>query len=439
MSAPAPRALLRAVDALLLVGLALLSPLLLVRVALRDRWRRGLSERLTLRLPPPRGERRRIWVHGASAGEMTAVTALVDAWRSAEPEADFVLSSTTTAGVDVARRRAADLPCFVLPIDVSWCVSRALGRVDPEVLVLVELELWPNLVHAAADRGVTVAVANGRVGERSARRLGRPWVRRLLGVERVAAWAVQNDEIAARVRSLEVPEERVAVTGNLKVEVRRDGAPTRDEVRRRLRFGAADRVVVAGSTHPGEEARIGRAVAALAGDPGPPVRLLVAPRHGERLADAERKLQDAGLAPVRLTRLRREEGPPATTIVVDTMGELADLYAAADLAIVGGSLVAGIGGHNVFEPVLAGAPTLIGAHHGNVRSDVLWLEAAGALRVVRDDDALLPALREWLGEGGPAAADAARRALDGARGAAERTIRWIRDHRSRRAEPPVDG
>lgn len=438
MNGPAPRALLRLVDVLLLLGLLLLSPFLLLRVALRDRWRRGLLERLSLRLPPARGERARVWVHGASAGEMVAVTALVEQWRRTEPELEFVLSSTTTSGVDVARRRAPDLVCFILPIDVGPCVRRVLARVDPTELVLVELELWPNLVHAAAARGVRIAVANGRVGETTGRRLRIGWIRRLLGLDRVAVWAVQTDAIRDRLVGLGVPESRLAVTGNMKVDVRREGAPTRAEVRRELRFGPDDHVVVAGSTHPGEESLIAAAATGLEAAGGPPIRLVVAPRHGERLADAEGKLQDAGLFPVRLSRLRREGGPPAATVLVDTMGELADLYTAADLAIVGGSLVAGIGGHNVFEPVLAGAPTLIGPHHGNVLADVLELEAAGALRVVRDGDALQVAVRDWLGEGGAAATEAARRALDGVRGAADRTIRWIRDCRRDPSGHPDD-
>ncbi len=430
----APRLRLLAYDLLLAGGLLLASPWLLLRVATRPRYRSGLAERLALLLPPPRGSRPRVWIHAGSAGEMAAAAALARFLGERRPDLEVVLSSVTAAGVEVARRLLPRSTAFVLPLDLGPLARRVMARVDPTVLVLVELELWPNLVHAAWRRGAGVAVANGRIGATTSRRLRFPGARRFVGLDRVGLFAVQNDECQERLSALGVPAERVAVTGNLKVDAPRGAAPDRAAARQALGIEPAARVLVAGSTHAGEEALVGRAALALAGEAPVPFWLLVAPRHAERLAQAERDLQNAGLASLRLTRLRaagpaRQAGgrAAATVVVVDTMGELAALYAAADLAIVGGSLVPGVGGHNVFEPVLAGVPVLVGGHHRNVRSDVLFLEEAGAIRVLNDPAELLAAARDLFGGAGAAMAAAGKRALERARGAAGRTSRLIEE------------
>ncbi|MBI4881929.1 MAG: hypothetical protein HY812_20070, partial [Planctomycetes bacterium] len=376
----APRLRLFAYDLLLACGLLLASPWLLLRVATRPRYRSGLAERLALSLPPRRGRRARAWIHAGSAGEMAAAAALARFLGERRPDVEVVLSSVTAAGVEVARRLLPESTAFVLPLDLGPLARRVVRRVDPALLVLVELELWPNLVAAAWARGAGVAVANGRIGATTSARLRFPGARRFVGLDRVGLFAVQDDECRRRLCGLGVPAERVLVTGNLKVDAPQSAAPDRAAARLALGIEPAARVLVAGSTHGGEEALVGRAARALAEESPFPFWLIVAPRHAERLAQAEKDLQNAGLAPLRLTRLRaqglaRAAGgrAGATVVVVDTMGELAGLYAAADLAVVGGSLVPGIGGHNVFEPVLAGVPVLVGGHHRNVRSDVLFL------------------------------------------------------------------
>jgi 3-deoxy-D-manno-octulosonic-acid transferase len=180
-------------------------------------------------------------------------------------------------------------------------------------------------------------------------------------------------------------------------------------------------VIVAGSTHAGEEAALAHAARDL------DAVLLIAPRHRERLAAAEKEIAGAGLVPRRLTQLRAAPRAlaPGEALVVDTMGELSRIYAAADVAFVGGTLFPGIGGHNVFEPVLAGAPVVVGRHVGNVRSDVGHLAAAGALEMVHDPARLGDALRTALGPLGVARRTAARGAAAAARGSAARTFEFI--------------
>ena len=419
---PATLALRVVYTLLLCVGLVFASPWLLLRIALWERYRRGLSERLALRLPLERGERERVWIHAASAGEMVAAASLARALTRVDPPLEVVLSSTTTSGVDVAARLFPEAARFVAPLDFGWMVTRVLRRIDPRALVLVELELWPNWMTATARHGMPVAVANGRISATTARRLAPRFARRFVGLDQVTAFAVQSDVMRDRLLELDVPADRIAVTGNMKVDVDRDGAPTRADVRRDLGLDPSDFVVLAGSTHPGEEGMVARAAARLAASG--PIRLVVAPRHKERLADAEAELAEAGFEPVRLTTLRGERRPldERSVVVVDTMGELGDLFAAADVGFVGGSLIDGVGGHNVFEPVLAGVPVLVGPHHGNVRGDVQFLEAASALEVVDDERALERAVESIRTGGQEQRAEAAKAAVAQARGAARRTV-----------------
>ncbi len=421
-------------DLTLCIAGLIAAPWLLLRLATRARYREGLAERLGLRLPPHRGERQRVWIHAASAGEMVAALALLERLAAKHPEYGFVLSSTTTSGLQVANRHgglASECSRFLLPLDLGICVRRVLDRVDPRMIVLVELELWPNLVAEAGRRSIPLVVANGRVSERSARRYRWPIVSSLVGFRRVAGFAVQNEEIAAHVRALGVPEDRIAVTGNMKIDRPTPGAADRERIRASL--GVASQasgrrvgLVVAGSTHRGEEAALARASKRLEAE-GLLVRWMIAPRHRERLAEAERDLVENGLDPVRLSALRGGNGVfgVGTALVVDTMGELASLYAAADVAYVGGSLFPGVGGHNVFEPVMAGAPAIVGPYLKNVRADAQYLEGCGALRVAADENELVVALKDMLRDDASRYREATHAAVARARGAADRTVEFI--------------
>ncbi len=420
-----PTLLLAGYSVALFLGSLIGLPFFLLRLALRRRWREGLFERLTIRLPPPRGARRRVWMHAASAGEMAAVVVVARALERRRPDLEVVLSSTTTSGRGVAERELPGRAVFLQPLDFGVLVRRALKRVDPALLVLVELELWPRLSDCAARAGVPVVVANGRISERSARRYAAPWVRRLVGMDRVAMFAVQNDEYRDRLRRLGVAERRVVVTGNVKADAPARTAPP--SLRASLGIASTDRVVVAGSTHPGEVALIVQAVDDAARRLGAPIRTIVAPRHKDRIPVAERELADAGRRSQRLTEVRA--GAPLaanSTLVVDTMGELVDFYAIAEVAIVGGSLVPGIGGHNVFEPALCGVPAIVGPWRANVRSDAQFLESIDALSIV-EPESLTTRLVELLGAGG-VRSETIRERLARARGAAERTVDHVLQH-----------
>lgn len=416
----------------LLLGLLVALPWLLFRLATRRRYREGLAERLTFRRPRRRTTGDLVWVHAASAGEMVAAAAWVAGLRGSRPDLELVLSSATSTGVEVARRLCPDLDAFVLPLDAGPCVARVLDRIRPCALVLVELELWPALLSACASRGIAIAVANGRVSPRTERRLRSRFLRRFVGLFAVDVFAVQNDEIRDRLVRMGVESERVVVTGNLKIDRDAPSTDARSRARESLRVAADAPLVIAGSTHPGEETLVARAFAALRVE-RPRARLVVAPRHRERLAAAEADLAAAGFTTVRLSVLRDADRVAVdAVIVVDTMGELAGLYAAADVALVCGSFVPGIGGHNVFEPALAGVAAITGPFVPNVRSDVEFLVAQGALRVARPDE-LATVLASTL-RAAESIAAAARSAAQRSKGAVSRTLTAF-EHR--RILPPV--
>lgn len=351
--------------------------------AVRKIWRAGdrlhLRERLGWSPLEPGPER--FWVHAVSVGEVVAAVPLVRALRVRWPETAIVVSTVTATGAQMALARLGELAAatFLFPLDLAGAPARALDRVAPRCFIALETELWPTFLGALARRGVPAVLANGRISDRSLRRyrLARPLFRHVLA--RVALFAMQSEEDARRIISLGAAAERVVVTGNLKMEAPADAAAG-DGLWRRLLHLGTDRVWVAGSTHRGEEQAVVEAFLALrAGqaDGEPPLRLLLAPRHPERVAEVEALVRERGLVSTRRSRVQ----PGADVIVLDTVGELAALYAVADVIFIGGSLVP-VGGHNVIEPALCARPVVFGPHMHNFREPAaLLLKAGGAIQV----------------------------------------------------------
>jgi 3-deoxy-D-manno-octulosonic-acid transferase len=386
-------------------------------LALRPTWRVGWRERLGAASPRAPGG---VWVHGASVGEITAAARLVDRLRK---EGHRVVTSTTTlAGREVMRRARPDVPCQLAPLDHPWCVESALSRVAPAALVLIETELWPCWIAAAARQGVRLVLVSGRLSDRSYpryRRLGpilRPALRRFDAIG--ARTPVDRDRFIA----LGADPAAVSVSGDLKLELDCAPRPARADLEAAL--GAAP-LFVAGSTHPGEEAAALDAFAALEGA-GVAAILVLAPRRVERAAEIERAVQRAGRAVRRRTALGPERLRAGEVLVLDTLGELAPLYAHASVAFVGGTLVP-VGGHNVLEPVVARCPVLYGPHTQNVRHAIEILEACGAGQRLTDARALGAAALDLLRD--PARArrrgEAGWEALQRHRGSADRAAALV--------------
>ena len=399
----------------LLLGLALLagSPFWLARMLTSGRYRAGLRERLghirpALRSAPSQPT---LWLHAVSVGELLAATGLLSVLQHRLPGYRIVLSTTTEAGQRLARERFPELPSFYLPLDFAFLVRRLLGVLRPQMLILMESELWPNLIREASRRACPVVVVNARISDRSfprylrLRGLWRPILRH------VSLFLAQSPESAARLRAIGVPGDRVQTPGNLKFDTpapRR--SPVFDAVAGALAPGTP--LLVAGSTLAGEEDRL------LSAWPGvlaasPTAVLLLAPRRPDRFAAVADLVRQHRLPLARASSL---EGRPVlaagTVLLLDTIGDLAALYSLARGAFVGGSLVPA-GGHNPLEPARFAIPTAIGSSVYNFREIVQTLVDAEAILLLADGsdrtDTLGKALIDLL-RGDSAAQDLGARA-----------------------------
>jgi 3-deoxy-D-manno-octulosonic-acid transferase len=324
------------------------------------------------------------WVHAVSVGEAIAAAPLIEGLRRRWPELPLVVSTVTETGARVVRQRFAGLASHhYLPLDFPGASRRVVDSIRPAFFVGMETELWPNLLRTLAARGVPAMVANGRLSDRSFRRyrLVRGAMRRVLADFRV--FGMQSDEDARRIIALGATPERVVVTGNVKHEAPPDPAGAADLWRRLAGLAPQQLVWIAGSTHRGEEGAVLDAhVAARAKRPD--LALVIAPRHPERVGEVISLVTARGFAAVRRSEL---PGPvpdrAATVIVLDTVGELAQLYSIADVVFVGGSLTP-FGGHNMLEPATRAKPVLFGPHTTNFRDAAALLLDSGGGRLVHD-------------------------------------------------------
>jgi 3-deoxy-D-manno-octulosonic-acid transferase len=366
----------------------------------------NIRERLGLRAherpPVPVG-----WIHAVSVGEAIAAAPLLEGLRRAYPALPLVMSTVTETGARLVRERFTPLASHrYFPLDFPRVLQRAIDSIAPAFFVCMETELWPNTLRALAARGVPTMIANGRLSDRSFRRyrLVRGAMKRVLGD--VTVFGMQSAEDARRVIALGAAPERVVVTGNLKSEPLPDPAGAVDLWHRLLGLAANQPVWIAGSTHRGEEEAVLEAHTRALLD-RPNLALVLAPRHPERVGEVLGVLKARGLAAVRRSDLPSRRTPGAV-IVLDTVGELAQLYGIADVVFVGGSLTP-LGGHNMLEPALRGKPVLFGPHTHNFREAAGVLVDSGGGRVVRDAHELGGELRRLL-------ADADLRARLGAAG-----------------------
>jgi 3-deoxy-D-manno-octulosonic-acid transferase len=352
-------------------------------------------------------------------GEVEIARRLIRALRAVAPELPITVTATTATGLDLARSSLPeDVPVAACPLDLMGPVSRFLDLVRPRAVVLVETELWPEMLGQAGDRGIPVAVVNARLSARSTARYRR--VRALLRplLAPVSRVLTRGGDDAERFLSLGVAADRITAVGNIKYDLEPDPRPLvwRDAVE----AAAGDRaVVVAGSTMDGEEAMVLDALDELQPRPF----LILAPRHPERFDAVAELAASRGLSVARRTRV--ESGPPgpATDVfLLDTIGELSRAYAMARVAFIGGSLVP-TGGHNPLEPLAWGVPVLTGPHVHNFDEVYGLLFEAGAARSVEGKDELSAGFRAWLGDADAAttAGSAGESVVRANRGATERT------------------
>jgi 3-deoxy-D-manno-octulosonic-acid transferase len=363
-----------------------------------------------------------LWIHAVSLGETRATVPLVERLLRERPTATILLTHMTASGRDAGRSLFGDRVTQAwLPYDVPFAVERFFAHFRPRAGLLMETELWPNLVACAKRRGVPLFLVNARLSERSARgyarvgALARPLFASLAGV------AAQTDADATRLVALGA--RNVTVTGNLKFDVDVPAAMLERGRTLRQRFGAARPVVVLASTRDGEESllvdALSRARLSLS------ALVVIVPRHPQRFADVAAMLDARGIAFAR--RSDERDVPPGTRVVLgDSMGEMLAYYAAADVVFVGGSLLP-LGGQNLIEPIAVGAPTRIGPHMFNFAAASDAAVAAGAARRVRDADEVFAAARELLDDDSASAAmrERATAFVAAHRGAVDRLWKWL--------------
>jgi 3-deoxy-D-manno-octulosonic-acid transferase len=420
-------------NGLLRLFFALSLPWFAVQVARREKYRAGIRQRLG-RYPRPlrdalRGTRC-VWIHAVSVGEVLAALPLVKALAESLPGRRIVLSTVTLTGQRVASEKAGAWATPVyFPLDLRSAVRRAFDLVSPDLVAIVETELWPNFIAEAARRGVPLAVVNGRISDRSFRsyRRARFLLRRILPA--IRRFSMQTALDAERIVALGAPAERVAVGGNMKFDcgLLPVGEGGMRDARLALGLDAVAPVIVAGSTHRGEEEAVLEAWDAARRD-APEASLVIVPRHPERADEVKALCEGRGDACVLRSRLPAGARVPAGAVLVaDTIGELTAIYRAATLVFVGKSLVGG-GGQNIIEPASLGKAVLFGPSMQNFREAAeLLLRARGAVQVA-DARGLAESIvslladaraREKLGR-------RAAEAMAGSRGATRRNLELLR-------------
>lgn len=371
---------------LLAVGLLVSLPYWLVEMARHGKYRAGLGERLgrvpaRIRLEPRRPV---IWIHAVSVGEVLAVGNLADDLLMRLPGHRIVVSTTTDTGQTLARKRFGEKNVFYFPLDLPFAVRPFLRLLRPEMVVIAETEFWPNFLRLAHASGSKIAIVNARISDRSLPGYRR-WRRLLSSVlTNVDLFLAQTGMDAQRLVEIGALPHRVRISGNLKYDIPVPAPnPIVSQLWNAFQRGSAQPIIVCGSTVDGEEAILLRAFNNVL-EAHPRAVMILAPRRPERFDHVENILRESKI-PYWRRSAWRTEAISAGVLLVDTIGELASLYALADIAFVGGSLEPH-GGHNILEPAQHGVAIVVGNHTENFRDMVALFQSRNAVRIATPDD-----------------------------------------------------
>ncbi|MFH1355263.1 MAG: 3-deoxy-D-manno-octulosonic acid transferase [Candidatus Omnitrophota bacterium] len=328
---------------------------------------------------------RPIWVHAVSVGEAMAVRGLIEGLRSLCPEKRIVISTVTATGNKIAKSIAkTDDFVTYLPLDLSFIVKKVIDRINPAIFIVAETEIWPNLISYLEKKDIPMITVNGRISDHSFK--GYSMVKPLLWpiLAKVNLFCVQTERDAERLKRLGVKNNRLKVTGNMKFDSQllKEEGFSAVRYRRNLNLGPDDRLLVFGSTHPGEEEYALGCYKSLLTD-FPNLKLLIAPRHPQRSGDLAKIISRSGFRSVLLSGSKGEcpSCIARAVFILDTVGELIYYYSIADIVFVGGSLTK-TGGHNILEPAALGKPVLFGPEMSNFRDIAdLFLNNHAALLV----------------------------------------------------------
>ncbi|MCP9472209.1 MAG: 3-deoxy-D-manno-octulosonic acid transferase [Nitrospira sp.] len=412
------------------IGLLVATPIVVGLLLAKPRCRRGFLQRMGWQAhPSDKGRRDRpvVWVHAVSLGEAVAAAPLVKALRERHPEFCYIVTTVTETGREAVEQRLAGVAEHrYAPLDFPWAVSGMVNRLRPSLYLFVETELWPNVLWTLNDRRIPTILVNGRLSSRSFGRQNRGLVRSFYRsvIRSITLCLMQSDRDRQRIVALGADPARAYTTGNIKFDQPLPAGEGGEPSERNFGLNRSDRLILAGSTHAGEEEMLVAAYRRIV-KADPSAVLMLAPRHIERVEQVESMIRDAGFTVQRKSRME-QTGRGPRVVILDTRGELARAYREATVAFVGGTLVP-VGGHNLLEPAAWGKPVLFGPHTDHCAEVATMLEEAGGGRRVRDVEELARACGEWLADPHARAhvGQAARRVVLDNQGALQRTLDLI--------------
>ena len=374
-----------------------------------------------------------IWLHGASVGEMVAISPLVKEIKNLMPERKVLVSAVTVGGYDMARQIMPEADAIInFPLDLPFVASSMVERIRPGIFIMVETELWPNFLRAIRERNIPAMMMNGRISEKSAKsyRYLSSLLRDMLNT--ISLFCMQSSIDAKYITQLGADPEKIIVTGNTKFDQTYAEVSPEDLATYKTELGLGEDaypVIVAGSTHRTEEEAVLTSFTAVRKE-YPRARLIIAPRKLNRIEEIKKVNAKFGYEMGFRSKLKEMEGPRPEfpVLLLDTIGELGRIYAVGDIVFVGGSLVR-YGGHNVLEPAAHAKPILVGPSMEDFKDSYSLLSKAGACRMESDTDGLTEAFLEIAGD------DALRQKMGDAsiqiirenRGAALKTIHYLTD------------
>lgn len=368
-----------------------------------------------------------IWIHAVSLGEVVAISPLVKALHTRHPEFRYIVTTVTETGREAVQQRLSGIAEHrYAPLDFCWAVTAMLRRVRPTLYIFVETELWPNLLWSLRDGGVPSILVNGRLSSRSFRRQDLPLIRSFYRsvLQTLTTCLMQSERDKQRIIALGAEPERVHVTGNLKFDQPPPVVRSDETLRRSFGLNEHEQLILAGSTHPGEEEMLVSAYGQIA-KAYPSTVLMLAPRHIERTDRVAAMLREAGFVVQRKSEMLEKQAGPRV-VILDTRGELALAYREAVVAFVGGTLVP-VGGHNLLEPAVWGTPVIFGPYTDHCAEVATLLQEAGGGCRVMGGEELVTVLGGWLAQPETRArvGQAAKRVVLDNQGALTRSMEFI--------------
>jgi 3-deoxy-D-manno-octulosonic-acid transferase len=423
-------------DSIYLTASVLGAPYMLFKMLTSERHRSGLYQRFGI-VSERASKKPGIWIHGASVGEIITAKSIVEKIDREFPEWETFISTTTNTGYSVAKQNFSGKPVFYFPVDLSWITRKVLRRIRPSCIILIELEIWPNFLVSVYEENIPLIIVNGRISNKSfkAYRI----ISRISGAfynsltNKMNTYCARTELDAQRFRDLGISSEQVFVTGTMKY----DNIPThinensKNELADLFRIKDNDLVLIGGSTHEGEEEILLRIFERLS-KTYPNLRLIIAPRHIERIKDVSRLIEKMGFFPLLKTEIEESnykwQNAKKEIILIDTVGDLGKIYSLSSFVFVGKSLVPS-GGQNMMEPAGLGKPVIFGPHTFNFKEEVDLLLRNEAAKMIETEDELCEAI-EFFIKNPEAAKEMGLRAqgvVSEKRGATEKNMDIIRE------------